>query len=176
MYAPGGYTLENHWNDQQSIFLIQNSDADLVILQEQSSRPVTEPEMFYQYATMLDSVISENGADTGFFMTWAYEENPPMIDGLALAYETIAGELDAMVAPVGRAFEAALTAEPGVELYSSDGHHPSTRGTYLAGCVFYAMIMHRTPVGIEYVNDPDISPFEKRFLQTIAWEVAMSYL
>jgi hypothetical protein len=169
--SAGGYTLEDHWNTESTRAAIQTSHYDLVILQEQSTRPVEEPELMYTYATLLDSIIINNGKDTGFFMTWGRQNRPQMIDSLAAAYEHIGNQLQALVNPVGRAFQRVNENHPSINLYIDDGSHPSVWGTYLACCVFYAKIWNTSPVGIQYVNDPSITNEDRAYLQTVAWEV-----
>ncbi len=171
----GGYTLENHYNNDETINSIRSGEWDLVILQEQSTRPVDNPELMYQFARLLDFEITSYGGNTGFFMTWAREINPAMIDDLAAAYNYIGQELDAVVSPVGRAFQKAIEEDPLIDLYSGDGSHPSQEGTYLASCVFYSIIMNESPEGILYINNPEVSEIERDFLQEIAWETIEMY-
>ncbi len=173
--TPGGYTLEAHWNSPTTISTIQSGEWDLVFLQEQSMRPVSDPELMYEYATLLDGVITDSGAETGFFMTWARQYNPPMIEDLAAAYNHIGAELDAVVSPAGRAFQRAILQDPEISLYMADGSHPSPHGTYLAACVFYAIIWHQTPIGLSYTIDEYITEEETLFLQTIAWKTVEIY-
>ena len=75
-------------------------------------------------------------ARTAFYMTWAeqrcYESQKTITD----AYHEISRELGATLAPVGCAWENALTANPHLPLYESDGRHASIMGAYLAACVF----------------------------------------
>jgi hypothetical protein len=175
MATMGGATLEDHWNSSTTRSEIEQGGYDTVILQEQSMRPVVDPESMYEYARLLDGSIASAGGRTGFFMTWAREADPPMIEGLADAYNRIGIELDAVVAPVGRAFQMALEADPSIELYAADGSHPSTRGTYLAACVMYATLWGQNPIGIVYISDPAITAAERLLLQTACWEAVELY-
>jgi hypothetical protein len=171
----GGATLEDHWNSTATMSEIEQGGYDTVILQEQSMRPVVDPESMYAYARLLDGSIAAAGGRTGFFMTWAREADPPMIEDLAYAYNRIGIELDAVVAPVGRAFQIALERDPSIELYAADGSHPSSRGTYLAACVMYATLWKQNPIGLDYINDPAITATEKRLLQTACWDAVELY-
>jgi len=171
----GGYTLQAHWLDRETRRTIYGHPWDLVILQEQSQRPVLDPGLMRQYARLLDSAIRISGADTGLFMTWAREYDPGMIEDLAKAYDRIGGELDALVAPVGRAWQMSLTERPELALHTTDGSHPNAHGAYLTACTFYAAIWQRSPVGFAYVNSPQISEDEKLFLQHVAWDTVQQY-
>jgi hypothetical protein len=171
----GGYTLQAHWHDQQTRRAIYGHPWDLVVLQEQSQRPVLDPGLMRQYARLLDSSIRISGADTGFFMTWAREYDPGMIEDLAKAYDRVGGELGALVVPVGRAWQLSLDQWPELTLHTADGSHPNAHGTYLTVCTFYAAIWERSPVGIEYAGSPEISETEKLFLQQVAWDTVQQY-
>ena len=169
--APGGCTLEMHSTNVTSLAEINLGIYDYVVLQEQSTRPVEEPELFYQYAAVLDSMITANDGQTAFFMTWAREIDPTMINGLAGAYNFMGTELNAPVCPVGMAFEEMRLAHPEIGLYSGDGSHPSWHGTYLAALVIYAQLWDQNPVGCSYVPDEAIHSEEAEILQNVAWEV-----
>jgi len=171
----GGATLESHYNNANTLQTILDENWDIVVLQEQSTRPIDNPQLFYEYATLLDEVITAGGAETAFFMTWALEYDPEMIEGLAFAYNHIGEQLEVIVVPVGRAFELSLTQDPNLPLHVGDGSHPNVHGTYLAVCTFFAAFWQESPVGIEYVNDDSITHDEREFLQSIAWETIQIY-
>ena len=166
----GGATLQSHYGNMNTMNTIEFGNWDYVILQEQSTRPVDNPEMFYLYAELMNEVITNSGAETMFFMTWAREYDPGMIEGLAEAYNSIGEQLEADVCPVGRAWQLALEQNPQINLYSNDGSHPNVKGTYLTVCLFYSCLFGVTPMGIEFVNDQSITEEERLFLQTIAWQ------
>ena len=63
--------MQSYYNTASTINLIQDGIWDVVVLQEQSTRPIDNPNLFYQYANLLDEVITCSGAKTIFFMTWA---------------------------------------------------------------------------------------------------------
>ena len=171
----GGATLEMHYNNASTLEAIEEGNWDYVILQEQSTRPIENPELMYEYATLLDGVITGAGAETAFFMTWARAYDPGMIEGLAAAYNYIGEQLDAMVCPVGRAWQNSLQQNPELILHLSDDSHPNVWGTYLSICVFYACLFGESPEGVNYVNDPQITTADRDFLQTIAWETVLQY-
>ncbi len=45
----------------------------------------------------------------------------------------VADALDLIVAPVGSAWDRVLAERPGIELYDTDGLHPSVEASYLRG-------------------------------------------
>lgn len=156
MVAYGGATLEVHWTRGEAPGRLRSESWDYVVLQEQSSRPVDDPELFFRYARLFDEAIRDAGARTVFFMTWAYESDPGMQAGLTDAYNRIARELRAQVAPVGLAWQQARTSSPPLGLFADDGSHPDPPGSYLAACVFYATLLGADPSGVAAaLRDPE---------------------
>lgn len=166
--SPGGYTLQNHWEDTNTLQAIRSGEWDVVVLQEQSQTPVTNYKAFAEYAQKLDAEIKAAGAETILFMTW---ERPDSVQHgvttkqLSNNYTYLGQQLGIKVAPVGLAFAKALRQRPDFLLYTKDGH-PTLQGTYLATAVFYGVIYDQSPVGIRYTSD--LSDEDALFLQTIA--------
>lgn len=146
--TPGGMTLEHHWSTGAARRVIRQGGWTHVVLQEQSTRPIDDPDLFYDYARRFDAEIDRVGAETVFYLTWARQHRPTSQDSLSHAYLTAARELDASVAPVGIAWAKALTEDPSLVLHYEDRSHPEPMGTYLAALVFYATLYDASPVGV----------------------------
>ena len=56
----------------------------------------------------------------------------------------------ASVCPVGRVWHYLRDHNAGIELYMSDGSHPSIAGTYAAACAFNTMFFGHNPDSISY--------------------------
>jgi hypothetical protein len=54
------------------------------------------------------------------------------------------------LAAVGAVWRFVRENHPEIELYSSDGSHPSIAGSYLAACTFYNMLFRKSALGITY--------------------------
>lgn len=171
----GGFTLGDHWHYAPTHTAIDSGNWDVVVLQEQSQRPVLEPDSFYYFARLLNGEILHANSETAFYMTWARQYDPPMIDSLAAAYDSIGHELGALVSPCGRAFQRVVEEDTTINLYDTDGSHPSVWGTYLVCCVFYAALVQESPVGVPYVNDARITEAQRLYLQSVAWETVRSH-
>ncbi len=169
----GGYTLEQHYNDQNTLNAIAGGDWDLVILQEQSSRPMNYPDLFYQYSTLLNGVINASGAMTGFYMTWAWRNNPEMYEPIRDAYNYIGAYLDALVIPAGVAYHNASYDTLSFNLYATDNYHPSLYGTYLVSCLMLAGIWNVNPIGNSYIPAGIDAP-SAAYLQSLAWETVQA--
>lgn len=66
------------------------------------------------------------------------------------SYLEMAVNNNCWVAPAGAAWQLVRTQNPGINLYSPDGSHPSAAGTYLVACVFYATLFQESPVGLGF--------------------------
>lgn len=166
----GGYTLEKHWDSGQALAEINQGGWTFVVLQEQSQTPVLAPQTFDQYVRGFDQEIRRTGAKTVLLMTWQRPDSVAIgvtTSGLAAAYEQAGKDVGALVAPAGLAFATALDQRPRVALTSPDGH-PTVEGTYLAACVLYGALFHRSPVGNPFGSIPSD---EKIFLQHMAAEM-----
>lgn len=170
----GGYSLQDHYNNANTIDAIQNGNWDLVILQDNSEWPLLHPDLFYQYGAALDSVITHSGALTGFYMTWAWRYRPEMYTPTRNAYNYLGAYLDALVAPCGIAFHNSIAADSTIVLHDADTSHASLYGTYLVSCTFLASIWNINPMGNAYIPT-GISHTVAAFLQEIAWTTVQNY-
>jgi hypothetical protein len=83
---------------------------------------------------MFDAEVRRTGARTVLMQTWSRRDQPEDQAALDHAYDSVARELEALLAPVGRAWQRARQEQPTIELYASDGSHPAAAGSYLLAC------------------------------------------
>jgi len=162
--ATGGETLAGHLADAGTVARLDLHKWDFVVLQEQSEIPAFEASRqttMNPSARALVSMIRERNEMPMFFMTWAHSgglpdsglpDYPSMQRQIDAGYMGIAQELHAMVAPVGDTWSIVRRQSPDIELWAPDGSHPSTAGTYLAACVFYAAIFRESPSGLAFAD------------------------
>ena len=160
--ATGGQTLDGHLQDTATGQRLDARKWDYVVLQEQSEVPSAEASRdyaMYPAARSLVSLIRDRHETPLFFMTWAHRDGWPenglpdyesMQRSIDDAYISIAQELDAPVAPVGVTWFVVRRQDSQIGLWQDDGSHPTTAGTYLAACVFYATIFRQSPEGLGY--------------------------
>lgn len=176
-YTAPNWTLRKASEDESLLDLLDDADWDFVVLQESSGLPAASPEVrrryMYPFIRSLNRDVAAAGGQTVLFMTWGYKTGSYPGDTfdfmqarLAEGYSELGGELFAPVAPVGLAWAEALRRQPGLDLWSHDGHHPGSSGSYLAACVFYAQLTGRDPSGSDFTAD--LEPAEARFLQGVA--------
>ena|GEM_PF-3082083 len=77
----GGCTLEKHVKDQKAIDKIRAEKWDVVVLQEQSLRPVIDRQSMHEFSRLLDAEVKKQGAKTIFYLTWARQHIPDMQEG-----------------------------------------------------------------------------------------------
>ena len=90
-------------------------------------------------------------------------------------YSKVARNTHARLVPAGQAWARALEEDPHAPLFAPDGSHPSAAGTYLAACVFYAVLTGRSPVGLT-ARPSSISAQEAAGWQAIAWRTSADFL
>ena len=157
--------------------MLKSRKWDVVILQGNSNEPLPgnkkRHDDFVETAKAFDRQIDAAGAQTAFYMTWAYQDKPEMTGELAAEYEKVGNETDALVVPVGLAFARVREARPSLVMHVEDKMHPTLPGTYLAACTFYAALFGKTPVGNPYIAglDPELA----KFLQQAAWDTVRQY-
>jgi len=148
----------------------------LVIFQGGSGETDTpkERDLFSETTARVINKIHESGAEAALYMIHAYvkphkDRNPRMIQDIKKMYIDAGNKNNALVIPVGIAFENAYSSNSNIELHKTfDGSHPSLLGTYLAACVVFASITHQSPLNINYDYFNQISFEDKKFLQEIA--------
>jgi hypothetical protein len=177
--ANGGETLADHAASTDSTGRIDAGHWNYVVLQEQSEQPATAGAKYYMYpaARTLAARAEAVGAIPMLFMTWAHRDGLPsaglpdyksMQTTINSAYLEIATELHVPVAAVGYAWWFMRQDHPQISMWADDGSHPSTAGTYLAACVFYASIFRQSPVGIGFHGG--LSDADARIIQDEANE------
>ncbi|CNI55458.1 DUF4886 domain-containing protein [Yersinia pekkanenii] len=160
---------------------VQNSlqKWDIAILQGNATESISAKDQTRQYVTDSASIMVDTAHQAGskvvYFMTWANKDKASQTEKLAKAYRNIASKTGGYVAPVGLAFSRAIEAHPEINLYHSDGNHPSLAGTYLAACVLFATIYDQSPVGGALPVESDMAEQTARALQQIAWATVTQF-
>jgi hypothetical protein len=166
--AAGSYTLMEHAARPETILAIKSRKWDLIVLQEMSTLPITNIKEFSDGAKKLEQIIKETRSDFKgllLYMTWGRKDVASeasmtsrgiktfnqMQDALSSAYLQVGQERNAEVAPVGIAWQKVRSSyDSQIDLYNSDGTHPSFAGSYLTACVIYASICDRSTIGNLY--------------------------
>ncbi|MBR6602948.1 MAG: leucine-rich repeat protein, partial [Clostridia bacterium] len=141
----------------------KNNSYDIVIIQEQSHRPISNPESFYAAARDLKEMARQNGAELYLYATWGYDadhtslatygkDTADMEMKLRAAYQYIGEEMGVPVCHVGAAMTYAFT-NSDVSLYQSDNYHPLKTGSTLAAMTIASKIYGFDPASINLTID-----------------------
>jgi len=149
---------------------------ELVILQDGSAAPfspVRRAQMIEKVEEFGD-IIRKRGGQVALYMTHAYApphkrakpENMRLTESL---YLEAGNAVNALVIPVGLAFEEAYRRRPEIRLHKDfDGSHPDLIGTYLAACTVYASVYAKPCSGNSYDYYGRIDKEMVAFLQQVA--------
>lgn len=178
--AEGGAWLRDHVASRDVTVALTGGDWDYVVLQEQSIVPASATERvqaMYPAIRQLANTAADWETETVLFLTWArrdgfpdvgYNSYEPMQRVITKAYEEIAAEVGARVAPVGEAWGVTPVS---FDLYQADGSHPSISGTYLAAAVMYATVFGEDPRELDY--DGSLSADTARALRSTAGGIVL---
>lgn len=189
-HTPGGCTFQQHVTGAAPY--VQQGGWDYVVLQEQSQLPSFPMSQFmnesYPYAQQLCEMIRQYNSEAKivFYMTWGRKNGdqqnaqffPPLgtyegMDSLLFArYMMMASDNHAWVSPVGYVWHYIRDHYPDIELYSSDGSHPSLVGTYVAACCFYTVFFQKDPRLISFNStlEPNQAQLAKETVSLLVYD------
>ena len=142
------FSLEDHWNKQDARKAISKGEWDFVVLQQGPSASKEGRSLLLEYSRRFAEEIRRIGATPALYSVWPSANRMQDFKGVSESYRQAAEAVDGLVFPVGDAWLSAWRVNPQIGLYSADGFHPSTAGTYLAGLVIYEQLYKRSPVGL----------------------------
>lgn len=186
----GGSHWGHHWRgerDLETLDILDSGDYDAVVLQNHSMSTINRRDSFLHFGNLLSEKIKSKKARVFLYQTWSRDFDSTMLKSIKSGYEELAKQINARIVPVGEAFANFKKKHPGINLYMTDGSHPSTTGTYLIACVFHAALHLRSPVGLPsrllttdaqgeklYINIQ--SKQHALFCQEVAAEVVNQYI
>jgi hypothetical protein len=198
--TPGGRSFQKHWEEGTAVQKMKEGKFDVVVFQNQSYEPVSDPANMIKYGKLLAAEADKIGAKKLYCLTPAYNapidwmkkdsdearrgaaELPEMHDRLVAAYSRLARETDGTVAPVGIAWKLAYESIPGVELHAADHSHAAPTGAYLTALVFYSALYGEPPRGMpgklkvparengQSSPQIDLDPKTRQALESAAWK------
>jgi hypothetical protein len=174
---PDPTMLEKHMLDQ---------NADFIFIQAFGVRHSFEDEEFLKNSKLWLSSIRKQDKQAVIFYPWFSEvDDPETINRLDKLVHEAAWSDGLVMIPVGPAWQLSRLKRPDIQLYASDGIHPSAAGVYLTACVIYSVITGQSPVGnpsntsIGFDNPDKVESLDKAVvlsLQKLAWETIQDYL
>ena len=184
LIAPGGAFLYDHWKSGQAVAFLHERHPKFLVLQGQSTEPLSAPQSFSQSARLFKAEADGIGATTILFATWARPSGDPyykeptsggspavMQARLDATYAEVAKTIGATLAPVGVAWERVQQATPEIQLLDGT-QHPSPAGTYLAAAVLFRTMFNASPMGSTFYGGlPKETALQ---LQRVAGEIPMT--
>ena len=181
----GGASLDHHnfdWLTKPGQIGVKEA-FQLVVLQGNSAAALSESRqaVFRKAATDANKLITERGGKTALYMPHAYvaphkQARPENIRLNEAFYVAMGNELNALVIPVGLAFEEAYRRFPDMKLHKAhDGSHPSLLGTYLAAATCYATLYGKSPVGNSFNAFGQIDPETLKKVQQVAEDTVKTF-
>ena len=165
----GGASLRRHWNAGIAQKTLASAPWDYVVLQEQSPLPWRNPQRYHESVRLFAGEIGKSDAKIALYLTWSRKDAPEKQQLITRAVEEIGAEVGARVVPVGPAWHAAMQADRNIALYTDDGSHPTTAGSYLAACVFVVSLFGERPIGWSVSDRLQLDRAAASTLQEIAW-------
>ena len=144
--------------------LVEETEYDVLFLQEQSCLPIVEPQMFLAGVVGLSTVIGAwrtilyatwgraDGSDTLAHYGWTREG---MTEGLYDAYCQAAEIAHAEVSPVGLCFAKIVESHPEIDLYDPDLTHPSYAGSCLSAMTHFRTLFGEMPTDLSCFDLPE---------------------
>lgn len=159
-----GWDLWRHWRSGIARRRLGRGRFTHVVLQGHSLAPLRDRdrERMTEAAHRFTTLIEHAGAQAVLYETWArrsghrvYRQGEAaspadMQARIDRAYETIASDTGATIAPVGDTFRRLASILPEADLYTQDGSHPSELGTFIAAATLATRIAGITPQAIRY--------------------------
>jgi hypothetical protein len=108
------------------------------------------------------------GAAVHFFSEWGLKGDPDNGPRHERIYQEMARAADARVAPVGRAWDLALSERPELALHGSDGNHQSEIGAFLTACVLAGRLSGKSPAPLASFPYPQVNEKDRKFLADAA--------
>lgn len=143
--AEPNFGLQDHWEKKKAIKLLEKKKWDFVILQQGPSASQEGRQALSEYSKIFLAAIKKSGAKPALYMVWPALTRSGDFDGVIASYASAAREINGILLPVGCVWRSARRSNPKLQLYSEDGFHPSTTGSYLAALVILKTLFNTVP-------------------------------
>ena len=144
------YAFRNHLLDGSAAKAIEKSGPwDYVLLQPHSKELVYKTAETIRDAQILAGMATAQHCRVLVLDTWSSNEpnDPCPYTAMEQGNRVLAQNLHCERVPISTALWEAKNI-PNVRLFRTDNHHLASEGVYLAACVLYAKLTHRSPVGL----------------------------
>lgn len=171
--APDWMFLEERVHDKPSIDLLNSQNWSFVILQAQKYSLSGQFNYSTEEAKELIRMSRAKHAVPIMFPEWP-QRNVDETQRIYDLHVSIAQAEPACVAPIGQAWDLALSRNPGLTLHDSDGNHSAPAGAFLAALVLYATITGLSPLDLPNLPQYPVGSAVQAELRGIAAETVQT--
>lgn len=132
MIAFPNYAIEDHWNNGKTQKLISNKKFDYVIIQQGPSSQHEGRKMLIEYGKKYSDLCKLNNTQLCYFMVWPSLNYFHSFDKVIKNHKDAATINNSVLLPVGAKWKEYFDSTNNYEYYSSDGFHPSIKGSKIA--------------------------------------------
>jgi hypothetical protein len=171
--APGFMFLDERLHHAPSIALLRRQSWSFVILEAQKYSSSGQFEYSTEEAKELIRMSRAQHAVPVMFPEWprrGVDETQRIYD----LHVSIAQAEPACVAPIGQAWDLALSRDPALTLHAADGNHSAPAGAFLAALVLYATITGQSPLGLPPLPQYPVEASLQERLRGIAAETVQT--
>ena len=148
--APGGMSLEDHWNAGSVPAELASGRWDAVVMQQGPSALPDSQANLREWADRLADLAREHGTRPALLTVWPESYRAAALPEVISSYANAAEAARAELYAAGVAWQSAWKRNPALPLYGPDGFHPSTLGTYLAALVVVAGLTGQQPPAVTF--------------------------
>lgn len=138
--AAPNYSLEEHWNERDTLRKIRSGRWTMVIMQQGPSSLDSSRSHLIEWSGRFAEEIRKAEVEPALMTVWPSSNRlsdfPRVIESYALAAEACSCRL----IPAGEAWYEMIRTSGDLSLYGEDGFHPSRRGSEIAAQVVWASI------------------------------------
>lgn len=146
MFAPGGFSLPQHWNHGEARRQIARGGWDFVVLQGQSGTSVFCSAEMKDAARLFAKDIAAVGARPLLYMVWVREDISATQEAWTASYLLAGRALGIPVAPVGLVWqELQRSGSRDYRFREPDGNHATKIGSFVGALVIAAKLASETP-------------------------------
>lgn len=137
------YAISDHWNDGEVQKLIASKKYDFVIIQQGPSSQNDGRKMLIEYGEKYSRLCKLNNSKLCYFMVWPSLTNYHTFDDVVKNHKDAASINNSILLPVGEVWKDYFDNTNSFQYYSSDGFHPSLKGSQIAAKVIVEYLFQK---------------------------------
>jgi len=170
--APDWGFLEDHASNPRTLELIDHRRWSVVVLQAQKYSTSGQFSYPIEPAIELARKARAAGAVPVMFPEWP-RRGIPETRRIYDLHVSIAQREAACVAPIGQAWDLALSRHPELVLHDADGNHSAPAGAFLAAVIIASTMTGAPPDGFPFASGAGVEAGTQAQLRAIAAETVM---